>query len=82
MAALDIIKLKDFKEIEKLFKRQVDTDAQAEAVKQYNIDTHDVFDKLCLPFKIRAVTTRGTHYSAYSKLCLPFKIRAVTTEHL
>ena len=51
MAALDIIKSQNFREIEKLFKRQIDTDVQAEAVKQYNIDTHDVFDKVIRPMR-------------------------------
>ncbi len=34
---------------------------------------------LCLPFKIRAVTTASALKALNSKLCLPFKIRAVTT---
>lgn len=51
MAALDVIKSGDFKEIDKLFTRQVDTGIQAEALKQYNVDTHDVFDKAIRPMR-------------------------------
>ena len=51
MAALDVIKSGDFKEIDKLFTRQVDTGIQAEAIKQYNVDTHDVFDKAIRPMR-------------------------------
>ena len=51
MAALDVIKSQDFKEIDKLFTRQVDAGIQAEAIKQYNIDTHDVFDKAIRPMR-------------------------------
>ncbi|HCT86135.1 MAG TPA: hypothetical protein DF296_13170 [Candidatus Margulisbacteria bacterium] len=51
MTALEVIKSQDFKEIEKLFIRQVDTGIQAEAIKQYNIDTHDVFDPAIRPMR-------------------------------
>jgi hypothetical protein len=44
MTALEVIQSQDFKEIDKLFKRQVDTGIQEDAIKQYNVDTHDVFD--------------------------------------
>ena len=58
MAALDIIKSQDYKEIEKLFKRQVDTGKQADAIKQYNIDDHDIFDRALRPLrKISRATT-------------------------
>jgi len=48
---LEIIKAGEYKEIEKLFKRQVDTGIQADAIKQYNVDTHDVFDKVLRPWR-------------------------------
>ncbi len=51
MAALDVIKSQDFKEIDKLFTRQVDTAVQATAIKHYNVDTHDVFDKVIRPLR-------------------------------
>ncbi len=51
MTALEVIKSQDFKEIEKLFTRQVDIGIQAEAIKQYNVDTHDVFDKAIRPLR-------------------------------
>lgn len=51
MNALDVIKLQDFKEIDKLFVRQVDTGIQAEAIKQYNVETHDVFDTALRPWR-------------------------------
>ena len=51
MAALDVIKSQDFKAIDKLFTRQVDTGVQADAIKQYNVDTHDVFDKAIRPMR-------------------------------
>lgn len=51
MAALDVIKSQDFKEIDKLFTRQVDTGVQADAIKQYNIDEHDIFDTVLRPWR-------------------------------
>ncbi len=51
MAALDIIKKQDYKEIDKLFTRQVDTDTQTNAIKQYNVETHDVFDTTLRPWR-------------------------------
>jgi len=39
----------------------------------------DGFITLCLPFKIRAVTTTTLFTETINTLCLPFKIRAVTT---
>ena len=51
MAALDIIKKQDYKEIDKLFTRQVDTGIQADAIKQYNVETHDVFDTTIRPWR-------------------------------
>jgi SPP1 family phage portal protein len=51
MAALDVIKSQDFKEIDKLFTRQVDTGIQADAIKQYNVETHDVFDTAIRPMQ-------------------------------
>jgi SPP1 family phage portal protein len=51
MAALDVIKSQDFKEIDKLFTRQVDTGIQADAIKQYNVETHDIFDKAIRPLR-------------------------------
>ena len=51
MAILNIIKTGTYKEIEKLFKRQVNTDTQAEALKQYDVDKHDVFDKVLRPLR-------------------------------
>ena len=51
MAALDVIKSQNFKEIDKLFTRQVDTDIQADAIKQYNVETHDVFDIALRPWR-------------------------------
>lgn len=51
MAALDIIKSQDYKEIEKLFKRQVDIGEQADAIKQFDVDTHDVFDRALRPWR-------------------------------
>ena len=59
MKALEIIKSQDFKEINKLFKRQVNKEIQADAIKQYNVDTHDVFDKGLRPMrKVSRATTR------------------------
>jgi SPP1 family phage portal protein len=51
MTALEVIQSQDFKEINKLFTRQVDTGIQAEAIKQFNVDTHDVFDKVIRPMR-------------------------------
>jgi SPP1 family phage portal protein len=51
MAALDVIKSQDFKEIDKLFSRQVDTGVQAKAIEQYNVDKHDIFDKAIRPLR-------------------------------
>jgi SPP1 family phage portal protein len=51
MNALKVIKSQDFKEIDKLFTRQVDTGIQADAIKQYNVETHDVFDKAIRPMR-------------------------------
>lgn len=57
MAALDVIKSQDFKEIEKLFSRQVDADVQADAIKQYNVDTHDVFIEASRPHRKVSIDT-------------------------
>jgi len=51
MAALEVIKSQDYKEIQKLFKRQVDKEVQSNAIKQFNIDSHDVFDKAIRPMR-------------------------------
>ncbi len=51
MNALEIIKSQDYKLIEKLFTRQVDTSIQAEAIKQYDVTKHDVFDKAIRPLR-------------------------------
>ena len=51
MNALDVIKSKDYIQIDKLFVRQVDIGIQADAIKQYNVETHDVFDKAVRPMR-------------------------------
>jgi len=51
MTAIETIQSGDLKAIEKLFTRQVDTGVQAEAIKQYNVDTHDIFDKTIRPLR-------------------------------
>ena len=67
MTALDVIKSQDFKEIEKLFTRQVDIGIQAEAIKQFNVDTHDVFDKVIRPMR-KIFRDTGNKYSAGSPI--------------
>jgi len=58
MNALEIIKSQDYKKIIKLFKRQVPVDDQIEAIKQYNVSKHDVFDKVLRPMrKVSRATT-------------------------
>lgn len=52
MEVLEVIKSKDYAKIEKLFKRQVDTGIQAQSIKEYNVDDHDVFDKVLRPMRI------------------------------
>ena len=59
MNALEIIKSQDFKEIEKLFTRQVDIGEQTDAIKQYNVDTHDIYDTTIRP-KRKIKTDSGT----------------------
>ena len=49
MAALDVIRSKEYKDIDKLFTRQVDLGIQTDSLKQYNVDTHDVFDTSIRP---------------------------------
>lgn len=51
MAVLDVIKSMDFNNIDKLFVRQVDTAVQAEAIKQYDVEKHDVFDTALRPWR-------------------------------
>jgi hypothetical protein len=51
MSALDVIKSQNFTEINKLFKRPVFKVAQADAIKQYHIEGHDVFDPVKRPWR-------------------------------
>jgi hypothetical protein len=51
MSALDVIKSQNFTEINKLFKRPVFKVAQADAIKQYHIEQHDIFDTVKRPYR-------------------------------
>jgi len=51
MTVLDIIKSGVYKDIEKLFTRQVDTDIQVKALKEYDVEKHDVFDTGLRPWR-------------------------------
>ena len=51
MTVFEIIKSQDFKLIDKLFKRQIDAAIQAAAIKQYNVDDHDIFDLVLRPWR-------------------------------
>ena len=51
MNALEIIKSQEYKEIDKLFTRQVDAGKQTDAKKQYDVTTHDIFDKTLRPLR-------------------------------
>jgi SPP1 family phage portal protein len=51
MSALDVIRTMDFKEINKLFKRPVFKVAQTDALKQYHVEQHDVFDQVKRPYR-------------------------------
>jgi SPP1 family phage portal protein len=58
MEALEVIKSQNYKEIVKLFKRQVDIGVQEKALKQYDVSQHDVFDKAIRPLrKVSRATT-------------------------
>ncbi len=58
MEALEVIKTKEYKEIAKLFKRQVDVGVQEKALKQYDVEQHDVFDTALRPKrKVSRATT-------------------------
>ena len=60
MEALVTIKSAVFEEIKKLFKRQVNKDTQAKAIKQYDVSEHDVFDTAKRPWRTvsRATSTK------------------------
>jgi len=62
MEALETIKSGDYKEIAKLFIRQVNTDTQVEAIREYDVSTHDVFDTVKRPWRTvsRATTKKDT----------------------
>ena len=49
MNAFDIIKSQDFTAINNLFISNVNKDRRAEAIKQYNVSKHDVFDPIIRP---------------------------------
>jgi SPP1 family phage portal protein len=51
MSALEIIKLQDFKEIQKLFKRPVFKVSKADAMKQYQVSEHDVLSNVKRPYR-------------------------------
>jgi len=51
MDALEVIKSKEYKEVEKLFKRHVDKETQTDAISQFNVEKHDVFDTVKRPFR-------------------------------
>ena len=51
MDPLEVIKTQDFSNIDKLFTRPKFKVAQADAIKQYHVDTHDVFDKAVRPMR-------------------------------
>jgi len=58
MEALEVIKKREYKEIAKLFKKQVDAGIQAKALKQHDVNQHDVFDTALRPWrKISRATT-------------------------
>ena len=58
MEALLTIKTQVFKDIEKLFKRQVNKDTQAAAIKQFDVSTHDVFDTSKRPWRTVSRATK------------------------